>query len=245
MKNVISLFIVSLFILNINGQNLSIESNDGINISADLYMPHKSNAPFIILFHQAGWSRGEYKEIAPKLNEIGYNCIAIDQRSGGKINGVQNLTNKAAENNQYSTTYVDALPDMITAINYVKENYAKGELILWGSSYSSALVIKIMGDYPEICSAGLAFAPGEYFERLGKSKDYIKDSAKNINKPIFITSAKNEKENWWPIYEVIRVNNKMHFLPTTEGNHGSRALWSKFKDHGDYWNAVKIFLNKI
>ena len=34
---------------------------------ADLYIAHDASAPFILLFHQAGWSRGEYLEIAPKL----------------------------------------------------------------------------------------------------------------------------------------------------------------------------------
>ena len=49
-----------------------------------------ANAPVLVLFHQAGWSRGEYREIAPKLNELGYICLAIDQRSGKGVNGVAN-----------------------------------------------------------------------------------------------------------------------------------------------------------
>ena len=37
---------------------------------------------FIVMFHQAGWSRGEYREIAPKLVAKGYRVLAVDQRAG-------------------------------------------------------------------------------------------------------------------------------------------------------------------
>ena len=33
-------------------------------------------------------------------------------------------------------------------------------------------------------------------------------------------------------------------MPKTKGNHGSRALWSKFNDSNDYWHAVSKFLHQ-
>jgi len=200
--------------------------------------------PFIILFHQAGWSRGEYIEIAPKLNKMGFNCLAVDLRSGGAVNGVKNLTNQNAKDAGKSTSYIDAIPDMLGAIDYAKENYAQGKLIIWGSSYSSALALKLAGDNPDKIDAVMAFAPGEYFGNRAKSR-YITSSAKNISKPVFITSAKNEKDNWWGIYEAIPTGNKSYYLPQTSGNHGSRALWEKFADSSGYWEAVTKFLNSI
>jgi len=71
-------------------QKVTFPSTDGLMLTADLYMPHPKTAPFIVLFHQARWSRGEYREIAPKLNEMGFNCLAMDQRSGGEVNDVKN-----------------------------------------------------------------------------------------------------------------------------------------------------------
>ncbi|MFK8038113.1 MAG: hypothetical protein AB8B74_07480, partial [Crocinitomicaceae bacterium] len=235
---------IFLFFLGLSVQAKSIvkfKTADDIEMTADLYLTESIENPFIILCHQAGWSRGEYLEIAPKLNTLGYNCLAIDQRSGGKINGVINETHQLAKAKELGTTYADAEVDIISAIKYVQKNYSiSRKLILWGSSYSSSLVLKITGERSDI-SAVLAFSPGEYF----KAPDYIKNRAKNIKVPTFVTSGKTERKNWWPIYEAIFSKTKTHFLPETVGNHGSRALWEKFSEHENYWTAVKNFLKTI
>ena len=90
------IFIISFFISS-GFKTVHYKSKDGIQITADLYMSHKTSAPFIVLFHQARWSRGEYREIAPKLNKMGFNCLAVDQRSGDAVNGVENETKKSAD----------------------------------------------------------------------------------------------------------------------------------------------------
>ncbi|MCU4174167.1 alpha/beta hydrolase [Carboxylicivirga sp. N1Y90] len=245
------LFIKSLFLVvfslsfNATSQTIQFSSKDGLKVTADLYLTSNDDAPFIILFHQAGWSRGEYLEIAPRLNELGYNCMAVDQRSGKTVNEVENETAKRAAEKSLAQDYPDALPDMYAAIAYVKENYKYKKLILWGSSYSSALVLKIAGDKPGIADATLSFAPGEYFTRYGKSDDWITQSAKNIKAPVFITSAKDEHAYWKGIFEVIPSENKQSFLPETKGNHGSRALWKQFDDSVDYWKAVEAFLESL
>jgi len=53
-----------------------------------------------------------------------------------------------------------------------------------------------------------------------------------------------EASVWKDIYKVIPSKHKQYFIPETEGNHGSRALWSKFEDSPDYWKAVKSFLQQ-
>jgi alpha-beta hydrolase superfamily lysophospholipase len=218
------------------------KSGDSLDVRADLYMKHDRNAPFIVLFHQAGWSRGEYLEIAPKLNALGFNCMAVDQRSGGTINGVENITAKNARDTGVGTDFPDAVQDMLASIEYAKENFSDGELIIWGSSYSAALVLKIFGDDENLADKALSFSPGEYFERFGKPSNWIGESAMKINKPVFITSTKSEKNVWWDIYQNIPAKDKAHFLPTTVGNHGSRALWNEFSDSKEYWAAVEEFL---
>ena len=66
-----------------SSETVTFPSEDGLLITADIHAPYgNGEAPIIVLFHQAGWSRGEYAEIAPWLNTLGYNCMAVDQRSG-------------------------------------------------------------------------------------------------------------------------------------------------------------------
>jgi dienelactone hydrolase len=241
-----AVWIITLVGLFIQGkETVTFPSGDGVTITADLYAPHDKSAPMILLFHQANWSRGEYKEIAPRLNELGFNCMAIDLRSGNTVNDITNLTNTSAREKFKETRYVDALPDMMAAINYAKTHYSSGKLMLWGSSYSAALVLKIAGDHNAMLDGVLAFSPGEYFTSQGKPRNFIASSAVNIECPVFITSALNEKSNWWGMYVSISSANKAYFLPTTTGNHGSRSLWSKFPDSEQYWEAVNSFLDSI
>ena len=169
--------------------------------------------------------------------------MAIDQRSGGKVNGVINETHLQAVKQNLPTEYTDAEADMNSAIEYVKKKFSKAsKLIIWGSSYSSALVLKIAGERQDI-DGTLSFAPGEYFSNKGK--DYVTKSAMNITKPVFITSAKNERKSWWDIYNKIPSRKKVYFLPNESGQHGSKALWERFPEHKDYWNAVTEFLKTI
>lgn len=242
MRILFSLFVLTFSASVFAQKTVSFKAKDGLEVTADLYLTKDEKAPMIILFHQAGWSRGEYKEIAPKLNELGFSCMAVDQRSGGDVNDIDNETFKRAEKQGLPTAYIDAIPDLNAAIDYVKSNYkAASHTLIWGSSYSAGLVLKIASERKDIDGV-LAFSPGEYYTKMGKPKDWITSTAESINVPTFITSAKMEKKNWWDIAAKISEDNRAYFLPTKLGKHGSRALWSKYADSAEYWKAVKEFL---
>ncbi len=222
------------------GETINFTSNDGVKITADLYMTHQTDAPFIILYHQAGYSRGEYREIAPKLNELGFNCLAVDQRSGKEVNGVINQTHIEASKLDKPTEYIDAIPDLEAAYLYVKHSIKPNKIIIWGSSYSAAIVFFLGSAHYDI-NGILAFSPGEYFKINGKE---IKSYATKVECPVFITSAKNEYDQWKGIYTSLKKN-KSSFLPKNKGKHGSKALWVNNNGNEEYWNAVTNFLMKI
>lgn len=218
-------------------------SGDSIEVTADLYMPHPAQAPFIVLFHQAGWSRGEYNEIAPKLNKLGYNCMAVDQRSGEHVNNVDNETFAQARKAGKPTEFLDAYADMQAAVQYVHAHYAPQQLIVWGSSYSSALVFALAAEHTELISGIVSFSPGEYFVRFGKSATFVRDAASHVTIPVFITSSQKEQGQWQGIFTALASEKKVSFTPTTAGNHGSRALWNRFEDNEAYWKALIQFLS--
>lgn len=240
-----TLMLASTLLLAADDNSITFKSADGLLITADQYTPHTSNTtPLILLFHQAGSSRGEYNEIAPRLNELGFNCIAVDLRSGEYSRGKDNETAIRASKKNLPTSYADALPDIIASLHYAREHFSNSKTIAWGSSYSAALALKAAGDYPQLVDGVLAFSPGEYFSHVGKSKTWIRDSATNIKAPTFITSAKSEAADWLPIYDVIGTADKQSFIPETAGKHGSKALWNKYDDSAAYWSAVTDFLNR-
>ena len=225
-----------------SGKTISFNSDDGVKVTADLYMKNNRNAPFIILYHQARYSRGEYREIVPKLIEMGFNCLAVDQRSGKKVNGVVNQTHLEAKKMNKATEYINAIPDMEAAFTYVKNQIKPSKIIIWGSSYSSALVFYLGSVHKEDIDGILSFSPGEYFKIDGKE---IRSFAAEVKCPVFITSSAKEHKQWKGIYDSVTTK-KYSFLPMMEeGKHGSKALWADNSNHKEYWNEVTNFLLKV
>lgn len=247
MKNQLFIFLTTFIFLNscglakesFTGKTIQYKTTDDVTVTADLYKISKTDAPYILLFHQAAFSRGEYREIAPQLNQMGFNCLAADQRSGITVNGVKNETNKSAKKLGESTKYIDAIQDLIATYLYAKNTLKAKKIIIWGSSYSASLVLHLAGLYPNNIKGVLSFSPGEYFKIKTHS---IADEAKKIKCPVFITSAKNEQKDWQNIYDNI-TSKKTFFIPSKNGNHGSKALWKKHESHQEYWLAVKSFLS--
>jgi dienelactone hydrolase len=221
---------------------LTFPAADGLTVTADLYSSGSASAPFIILFHQAEYSRGEYLEIAPKLVTLGYNCLAVDQRSGKMFNGVTNETYQAAKAGGLPTAYADAYPDLKGALSYVVSTYAPEKLIVWGSSYSASLALILTAEYPAEVFAVLLFSPGEYFKLNGKK---VAEYAANITQPVFITSARSEEMDWRPIADQIKSEGSVFFVPEGNGRHGSSALFESAPDHAEYWTAVEAFLSSL
>ena len=224
-------------------ESVRFRSADGLEIHGDRYpLPGEPAAPVILLFHQAGASRGEYEDIAPRLNRLGFECIAVDLRSGRRSRGKENRTAAAARAAGRGTSYADALPDVLAALDHARRHYPGRKIILWGSSYSAALVLKVAGDRPGDVAGVVAFSPGEYFAHLGKGSTWIQDSARHIQVPVFISSARDESDSWRAIYDVIPSKTKTSFVPTSAGHHGSSALWKEYRDSEAYWQVLIPFL---
>ncbi len=223
--------------------SITFPSKDNLDITANLWAPHPVTAPFIVLFHQAGWSRAEYDEIAPKLVAMGFNCMAVDARAGGGVNGVRNETERRAKSSGRSTGFLDAEQDLEAALRYARERYAHGKLLGWGSSYSAALVLHLAGMHPGLMDGVLAFSPGEYFADQPGRATYVATSARRIAVPVFITSARSERDDWVPIFAAIDQSFRRAYVPEREGRHGSSALWRRTNGQEGYWQAVRGFLN--
>lgn len=215
-------------------------SLDGLPITADLYFIDETS-PIFLLYHRAGWSRGEYKETALKLNDYGYNAIAFDLRSGLLCNDVTNETAQIASEMNYKKNHVDAGNDIIASIEYVYEQY-DNDIYLLGSSYSASLLLVLNELYTQQVKGIFAFSPGEYFPYDGQT---IAHHAKQLTQPVFVTSASFETDEWETIFDAIGSENKFAFYPQAFGEHGSESLWSTTEGHSEYWEAMLLFLDMI
>src|SRR5947209_1887531 len=93
MKAFLTLSLLLLLLMKTSEAQLKLTfpSRDKVTITADWY-PVNSEFPIILLCHQNRFSRGEYVETAVRLNKLGFNCLAIDQRVGEEVNGIINET---------------------------------------------------------------------------------------------------------------------------------------------------------
>ncbi len=226
-------------------KTVTFKASDGLTVTADVYMPYDKKAPMILLCHRAKWSRGEYREIAPKLNLLGFNCVAIDQRSGQAINGVENETAKLALSKGKQNRFIDAMPDIQAGIDYVTKNYVQGKFILWGSSYSSSLVITMFAQNADKVNGVISFSPGEYFGSMGRSERWVSFMADGVEVPTFISCQPSEKTKVEEIFDNIASEDKTLFVPETPSKHGSQALYSDSDAQKETWDALKNFLNKF
>jgi alpha-beta hydrolase superfamily lysophospholipase len=217
-------------------QVASFPSLDGLEISAKVY-PGKLDAPILLLCHQARYNKSEYDGVAERLQEMGFNCIAIDQRSGGPIGAVQNETFNRAIAQGLPTEYLDAEQDIRAAIGFAKSRF-DGPLILWGSSYSSTLALYIAADMDEV-QAVIAFSPGDY---LADAKGSLVPIMETFAKPYFITSSNSETEALSAMLPTKQAKNQKQFIPQGSGHHGSRALWINQAGGKEYWTEIEKFL---
>jgi len=218
-------------------QALTLKASDGVSVYGR-YTKAATPKSLILLFHQAGSSKDEYATIAPRLAEAGYSSLAIDQRSGGGLYG----TNETAKALGREADYLEARPDLKAALDWARKQNLP--IILWGSSYSSALIFPLAASDPQGIIALLSFSPGEYFDQ---DKQMIRTAAAKVNVPVLIASTSEEHGDADPIFAALPKNAAdVRFVPE-HGVHGSSTLIAKRNPDGadENMRSVLAFLDRV
>ena len=233
------LLLMQAFLSGHSQIKVTFSSGDGLIVVADNYFVNDT-LPWILMFHQSGSSRGEYREIAPKLIKLGFNALAVDLRHGKEINFVPNQTSINAKREDFPQTMTDARLDMLAAIDWVKGRSEK-PAILFGSSYSASLAMILARNNPAV-SAVVAFSPGEFFG----APDLVQNAVRNLEVPVFLASTKREYPYITELCSGISTENKIIFTPSkSQGAHGAKALWDSEVSSSEYWLGLLLFFNRI
>ncbi len=216
---------------------LLVPSTDGLEMRAIVYAID-STSPVIVLCHQARMNNYEYAEIAPKLNALGYNCVALDQRSGGPMDAHENVTFNNATAKGLPTGYTTSLSDITAGVNLAAAQF-KQPVILWGSSYSASLVLKVAMENNNVKSV-ITFSPILKFDDGSTAADYFKNYT---GKPIFMTSTEKEAAPLTKAMGHLSDEVLYQYYPDMKGTHGSKALWSSDPANEEYWAEVEKWLS--
>lgn len=216
---------------------MTLQSADGVTVYARFY-PAEQPKAVILLFHQAGSSKGEYAEIAPRLVAAGYSALAVDQRSGGALYG----PNETAAHVSGKPGYLDAAQDLQAAVDWAATQ--KLPIVVWGSSYSSSLVFPLAAKNAATVKAVLAFSPGEYFD----DKNLVAKAAAKLTVPVYVTSAPDAEEVGAAkaIADAVPAGLATRYVPA-DGVHGASTLIAAKDPKGaeTNWRPVLTFLKKV
>ena len=141
-------------------KTITTQTLDGVMIYGERYYGDlDATAKLILLFHQGGSNgRSEYAPLTKWLNDAGYRAIVWDQRTGGDLYGESNRTSDGLPAGS-NPGYCDAYPDLQAALDFVLSHGEAEKVMVWGSSYSGALVFRLAAENRGKVSGVLAFSP--------------------------------------------------------------------------------------
>ena len=238
-----SLFFVFVLVLPVKiikaQQKITFPGEDNLIITADYYRSHPDD-PWVLFFHQADYSRGEFNDIAKKVRKMGYNCLAVDLRAGGAVNYIRNETVKSARENGLETSLYSALNDVLAAISFASQKSAK-PVLLFGSSFSASLCIIAAVDNPSVKGV-IAFSPGEFFTPVIN----VGEKISGFDKPLFVATSTRE----YPfVKEMIKEVPSRYITmvrPSEEyDGHGASMLWEDSPVSDEYWLSLMLFFRKL
>jgi dienelactone hydrolase len=223
---------------------VELTSSDKVRVTAEAYRA-KSPRGCILMVHQSGSSRGEFRTIAPELVKEGFTTLAIDGRWGRRDywNAVWNETARRYgtievmdRKDTEAARKIESTNDIIAGANWLKVNGCRS-IIVWGSSIHANAVMKLASTEPALLKAAVAFSPGDYRGRYAEGE--MRAIAERIKVPTFIAIAADEEDIASPVYQGVAPERLT--LYRSIGRHGSAIL---FEDPMA-WRELKAFLNKV
>ena len=228
-------------------QEISFYTSDSIKVFGQLYERNKSN-DIILLFHQGGSNaRGEYRTIIPRLLDNNFNILAIDQRVGGQIYGSYNRTIANIPGNSFDNNYgyCDAYNNLEGALDYLIQTGNTSGKILWGSSYSASLSMKLASIRGQDLIGVLAFSPASGRVMDGCNPE---DFIEMVEIPMIILKPPNEMESErsQQLYDLAAKLGHQTYV-AENGIHGSSMLVESRvgKEVSKNWEIVLTFLHQI
>lgn len=173
-------------------QELLIPVADGVRVGGRFYAPHP-NGPSLLFFHGNGEIVADYDPIAPHINQLGINFMAVDYRGYGCSEGTPTVSAMMADCHRI-LGYTE---------QWRRENRFSGPLVVMGRSLGSASALELAATCQDridglIVESGFAWA-GPLLRLLGVDPERIGlkrsqgfenvDKIRQVTKPTLIIHA--------------------------------------------------------
>jgi len=202
-------------------EKISLTTNDNIKIAANLYGV-KNPVGWLVLVHMMPSTKDIYADLAGRLQNLGYESLAIDLRGHGESDGGPNgFLNFSDSQHQKSIFDLEAAADYL-----MKTREARPDKIVFvGASFGANLVLQYISGHSEFEIAVLLSAGLNY--RGVKTEPLVKN-LQNRQKVFFISSRDdddNSQENS-ELYQLLPENIKKdsEIKIYDSGGHGTDML---------------------
>ncbi|MGI9625659.1 MAG: alpha/beta hydrolase [Longimicrobiales bacterium] len=224
-------------------RRFELTASDGVTVYATEHCLDQEAGTYLLLFHQGGASgEAEYGPIIPRLCGLGYRPVTIDQRAGGELFGGVNRTATALG---AEAGYCDALPDLEAALDYAAGQAPGRPAIVWGSSYSAALVFYLARDRPDDIAGVLAFSPASGEPMAGCIPEEV---AGELTVPVLALRPGTEAERESVAAQIVALEALgVETYTSNAGSHGSSMLVEERVEAPveDTWAVVLNFLARL
>lgn len=140
-------------------EEIILTTKDGVQIYADYYKGQKSDSPGVALLHMMPATKESWRDFASKLQEAGFQALAIDFRGHGKSTRKNNevLDYKIFSDNEHGQKIHDAEEAIRFLIN--RNNPAPKILFFAGASIGANIALQYMSEHTRI-KGGALLSPG-------------------------------------------------------------------------------------
>ncbi len=196
----------------------------------------------IILLHQGESNgRAEYRNIVPKLLDAGFSLLVPDLPQGGQLYGEYNRTVAAL---QEMPEYCGVEADVSGIATWARKQPGVHDIILWGSSYSGTLAIRVAVHNGPAVRKVLAFLPASGSPMAACSAN---DLLGDLEQPLLLVRPASEMEIESVQMQFNAANAAGHRTMVADGGvHGSSMLDPARSDADTdaLWATVLSFLEE-
>jgi dienelactone hydrolase len=215
---------------------------DGVSVTADSYVPAGPRAGCVLLMHQSGGSRGEYRVIAPQLAARGWRALAVDLRFGhlDRATGLRNETGEGVgapgildrnDAEARRALFRASAADVEASLTHLMDSGCS-DVVVWGSSATTIPALERVKDDPRIRAAVL-FSPGEY---MREDREAMRRMARDVRRPVLVVYGRGEAQTAQPVADAVPAAHRTVHASDV-GGHGSSILL----EDGGAWKPVLDF----
>jgi dienelactone hydrolase len=205
------------------GQNISINSPDGVVLVGTFLPASKPNSPALLLLHQWQSDRHSYDDFAKEMQVAGFNVLAIDGRGFGESTKKPDGTTVAAGRTDADVKAM--LSDIGAAFDFLAKqtNVDPKRIGIVGASYGSSLALIYAADNPKVAAVAL-LSPGlNYFGNMPTEPAIIRLN----DRPVFQTAAEDDPDSFNSVTKLSELTsepNRAVTVTVKEGGHGTALL---------------------